>query len=336
MMNLLRFARSSRHRVKAFTLIELLVVIAIIAVLIALLLPAVQQAREAARRTQCKNNFKQLGLALHNYHETFGLFPYASANGPYTTPAHVKNHSGYVMLLPYIDQGPLYNTVNFSAPMGNNLGATWGPVGGAVLAAGGTPASNSAVGSVKINALLCPSDSGPQSIVGDGNYGCVSGVLAYMTTYGFSSSSPNAGAYWQNENRVARGFFGENSNTSMRDISDGSSNSVAMVETTLSVADGHVMAWSCRAYAGSSIDFAGLSSGARRINDWGCCSWTSPPYSTNQVGQLGEWGSPGSMHTGGLQVLLGDGAVRFISENIDATTRSRLGYIADGNPVGEF
>ena len=330
------FAKSSPRRSKAFTLIELLVVIAIIAVLIALLLPAVQQAREAARRTQCKNNFKQLGLALHNYHDTFSVFPYASANGPYSTPANVKNHSGYVLLLPYLDQSPLYNTVNFSLPMGDNLGATWGPVSGAVLTPGPTPASNSAVGSNKIAAFLCPSDSGKQSIIGDGNYGCAVGVLAYMTTYGFSSTMPNANVYWSSEGQYTRGMFGENSNTSMRDISDGTSNTVAMAETTLNVADGHTPAWSCRAYAGSAIDFATLSSGARKINDWGCCAWTTPPYATNQVGQLGEWGSPGSMHTGGMQVLLGDGSVRFISENLDGTTRRRLGLIADGEQVGEF
>jgi len=336
MRDLFRLAGITRRRRKAFTLIELLVVIAIIGVLVALLLPAVQQAREAARRSQCKNNFKQLGLALHNYHDQFGMFPWATANGPYSTPSHVKNHSGYVMLLPFLDQAPIYNTINHSAPMGSNLGATWGPVSGAVLATGGVPAANAAAGSNKLNVLLCPSDNGPQSIVGDGNYGCVPGVLAYMTTYGFSSTSPNAWGYWKDENMYARGFFGENSNCSVRDIADGTSNTVAMVETTLKVADGHVMAWSCRAYAGSSIDFAALSGGARKINDWGCCAWTSPAYGTNQVGQLGEWGSPGSLHTGGMQVLLGDGGVRFISENIDATTRRRLGYIADGNPVGEF
>ncbi|WP_373653248.1 MULTISPECIES: DUF1559 domain-containing protein [unclassified Schlesneria] len=329
-------ANISRRRSKAFTLIELLVVIAIIAVLIALLLPAVQQAREAARRTQCKNNFKQLGLALHNYHDTFSVFPYATANGPYSTPANVKNHTGYVLLLPYIDQSPLYNQVNFSLPMGDNLGATWSPVSGAALTPGPAPTTNTAIGTNKIAAFLCPSDNGKETVVGDGNYGCAVGVIAYLTTYGFSTTSPNAWGYWSNENQYARGMFGENSNSNIRDVSDGTSNTVAMVETTLNVADGHTPAWSCRAYAGSSIDFANLSGGARKINDWECCAWTSPPFNSRQVGRLGEWGSPGSLHTGGLQVLLTDGSVRFISENLDATTRQRLGLIADGNPLGEF
>src|SRR5689334_25410189 len=110
-------------RRRAFTLIELLVVIAIIAVLIALLLPAVQQAREAARRTQCKNNLKQIGLALHNYHDTFRLFPpgYVDRNGnPNLTPDNDLGPGwGWAaFLLPYIDQSPLYSPINFNVGVG--------------------------------------------------------------------------------------------------------------------------------------------------------------------------------------------------------------------------
>src|SRR5215471_15422897 len=105
--------RSSRFwEYTGFTLIELLVVIAIIAVLIALLLPAVQQAREAARRTQCKNNLKQIGLALHNYHDTFNtLMPLAFGDGG-VAGAVRPTWAWSVMMLPYIDQGPLYNSLN--------------------------------------------------------------------------------------------------------------------------------------------------------------------------------------------------------------------------------
>src|SRR6478609_4093851 len=104
---------NARHRTRGFTLIELLVVIAIIAILIALLLPAVQQAREAARRTQCKNNLKQIGLALHNYHDTFLCLPHrqGGTNGPDPTQNNRDETGGTVFLLPYIDQAPLYNQI---------------------------------------------------------------------------------------------------------------------------------------------------------------------------------------------------------------------------------
>src|SRR5229473_2794748 len=120
-------ARSSfaaaRRRI-GFTLIELLVVIAIIAVLVALLLPAVQQAREAARRSQCKNNLKQIGIALHNYHDTMNVFPPALISSGRCSPTTnavecalyrpVLNTTGFVLLLPYLDQGPMYNAYNFN------------------------------------------------------------------------------------------------------------------------------------------------------------------------------------------------------------------------------
>ncbi|NOX55774.1 MAG: DUF1559 domain-containing protein, partial [Planctomycetes bacterium] len=108
---------SKRFRFRrGFTLIELLVVIAIIAILIALLLPAVQQAREAARRTQCRNNLKQIGLALHNYHDVYGVFPPALINsgrqGDRNTNGPVLNATAWIMLLPYVDQAPLYEQYN--------------------------------------------------------------------------------------------------------------------------------------------------------------------------------------------------------------------------------
>ena len=103
---------------RGFTLIELLVVIAIIAILIALLLPAVQQAREAARRTQCKNNLKQIGLAMHNYHDTFLKFPSGgSGNSQYW------GHSQWVSILPFADQAPLYNQWNFNQPSEGDIGS---------------------------------------------------------------------------------------------------------------------------------------------------------------------------------------------------------------------
>ncbi|MFM7869824.1 MAG: DUF1559 domain-containing protein, partial [Planctomycetaceae bacterium] len=134
-----------------FTLIELLVVIAIIAILIALLLPAVQQAREAARRTQCKNNLKQIGLALHNYHDTHGRFPptqimvaYMGANNTNPQP---RNHTWVSLVLPYLEQATLYSSINFSAAM--HLNGVY-----QTLSTGETIVSR------KLPVLQCPSDPG--------------------------------------------------------------------------------------------------------------------------------------------------------------------------------
>jgi prepilin-type N-terminal cleavage/methylation domain-containing protein len=333
-----RLPRRSGPRFWGFTLIELLVVIAIIAVLIALLLPAVQQAREAARRTQCKNNLKQIGLALHNYHEQAGMFPYANDAAASTVNSNaaafpaIKNQTGWVLLLPLMDQAPLYNSLNLNAAMGG-----WLNGGSKPLAGGGVATVNGAASNVKLNGLLCPSDSGKQTFPSfDGNYGCVAGVPAYKSTYGFSAPGQPS-TLWTNMSQTTRPMFGPESNTSMRDLSDGSSNTVAIVETTLNVQDGYTGSWACSQHVGNGIDFANLN-GQRKINDWGCCGWgPGTPWSINNPpGTLGEWGTPGSTHTGGMHALLGDGSVRFISENIDSATRQRLGYIGDGNTVGDF
>lgn len=320
--------RKSRH---GFTLIELLVVIAIIAVLIALLLPAVQQAREAARRSQCKNNLKQVGLALHNYHEAQGVFPYATANTGQCFTASgdlVTNHTGWLMLLPYIDQAPLYNQFNFNMATGiRNTG------GGTLLGGATSPANtNLALSTNVLKALLCPSDNGSPTYPGaDVNYGC--GVAnSARTSYGFSVSEGNGCTRWMNEGITTKSLFGLNSRSNIRDVTDGTSNTVAVVETTLEVDDGRTESWACSSHVGMGINL----NAARGINNFRCCSWRSPANAQYQYGRNGEWGEPGSLHTGGIHVLMADGAVRFISENIDTTTRTYLAKISDGNPVGDF
>ena len=147
-----RFRRS-----RGFTLIELLVVIAIIAVLIALLLPAVQQAREAARRTQCRNNLKQIGLALHNYLSTHTVFPFGKG-APYVGAAGYARWSQHAMILPYIDQAPLYNSIDFNNPPG-----TPGMAGViAFMPAFVSPsAANMVASQTVIPGFMCPTDLGP-------------------------------------------------------------------------------------------------------------------------------------------------------------------------------
>ena len=321
-----------RHR--GFTLIELLVVIAIIAVLIALLLPAVQQAREAARRSQCKNNLKQIGLALHNYHETYTLFPYGTANTSSNSgdappaPVPILNHTGWLMLLPYLDQAPLYNQFNFNWATGIRN------VNGGTISGGTSATTNTNLNLSKtiLAALICPSDSGPKVYApADANYGC--GVAnSARSSYGFSVARYNGGGLWTNEAQNARRLFGVNSNSRIRDVTDGTSNTVAVIETTLDVDDGETQSWACSSHMGQGI-YLSMSVG---INNFTCCYWRNPANAQYQMGRNGTYSSPGSLHTGGIQILMADGSVRFLSENVSTNTRNYLSTIADGQVLGEF
>jgi prepilin-type N-terminal cleavage/methylation domain-containing protein/prepilin-type processing-associated H-X9-DG protein len=326
-----------------FTLIELLVVIAIIAVLIALLLPAVQQAREAARRTQCRNNLKQIGLALHNYHDTHNIFPYSTMNdGSLTSTAAAAtavrntlgarglNHRGWSQLLPYFDQAPLYSQINFSEPAGS-FNTPW------TFSSDPFDNGNARAVSRSLPALLCPSDMGDPFYRGTGIHYMISaqaqsnGLFGAKTSYDFNedrySSNQN---FYDALNRLTRRMFGINNSARIRDIADGTSNAVAVSEATLDIRNGVQNTWGYSKWVGNGIDF-GYANG---INWWPCCAW-SPPM-TSIPGRLSDWGTPGSTHTGGCHALMGDGSVRFFSENLDRLTQQRLAMIADGNPVGDF
>jgi prepilin-type N-terminal cleavage/methylation domain-containing protein len=332
------------HRL-GFTLIELLVVIAIIAVLVALLLPAVQQAREAARRSQCKNNLKQIGLALHNYHEQFNILPYATgASGGGSVPvmaSGVKNATGWLSLLPNIDQGPLFNQYNFNGASGGWL------KNGGTLAGGGVPAVNDLAAGNLIPGFICPSDNGPRFngpyTPASPYYGCGPTTQSAKTNYGFSVLSAQAGTIWAQEDlrptwwARSRAMFGEDSNSNFKDASDGLTNTVMVVETCLDVYDGVTQSWACDQHVGAGIAFAYPPNQPQTINNWQCCYWNPPQgNNSNIAGKLGEWGSPGSVHTGGMHVCLGDGSVRFVSQNINTLIQQNLSRIADGNPVGNF
>lgn len=302
-------------RKRGFTLIELLVVIAIIAVLIALLLPAVQQAREAARRSQCKNNIKQMGLALHNYHDTVTYFPYGEMFGVGQAPgAAAMNQNGLVMLLPYIDQAPLYNTLNFSAPFGKyNSGSA------PVVTVGPT---NLAAKAIKIPVFLCPSDSGAQFISDDADYyGCGASGNSYKTSYHLSVNATHLQGVWTNIARASRPAFGGNSKSSIRDITDGTSNTVLVCETALECSSGRISPWACVQHAGTGVN---LASGV--INKFLPGTMTLVNYSQNAS----------SAHVGGCHALLGDGSVRFLSASTNSQILTWLAYIGDNNVIGEF
>ena len=335
--------RRSRH---AFTLIELLVVIAIIAVLIALLLPAVQQAREAARRTQCKNNLKQIGLALHNYHDTFKLFPASSFSlgingleympGPLlggSTPAtpRYRNVNGLVMLLPYLDQAPMYNRWSM------NDAGSWSYVYGLHSPAQmqGDPNVNAPISKMKLDVFTCPSDNGPDMYPSINQYYSISSTEAggFKTSYDFSVHHNeyyynHIWHYYKQYGRTEVPMFGADSNSQIRDASDGTSNSVVFYEQCFDKYNGVAGAWAYRCHVNIGID-GGSWYG---INRW---DYYNIP-GTAIPGRLGQWATPGSLHTGGCHALLGDGAVRFLSQNTDLQTLNRLHKIMDGQPVGEF
>ena len=320
-----------RHSRRGFTLIELLVVIAIIAVLIALLLPAVQQAREAARRTQCKNNLKQLGLAMHNYHDTFLVFPpgqfqpLAKDHGNTSTTFLVltsfsgasTNRSCWMQrILPYIDQAPLFNTF---APMMS------GPAGYAA----NWPGANTI-----LPALMCPTDpSGPKNATASGlanqgfsgNYS----VCAGSTTFGVDGGGDKL-----------NGMFFCYSRTSIRDATDGTSNTLLAGEILLAKdidPSGHdVRGRYYNTFSGNNF-FSSYLPPNTTVGDRTDTSNFCNPGPKRPCATSGEYVLYSrSEHTGGAQIVLVDGSVRFFSENIDKTTFQSLGSRAGGEVVGEF
>jgi prepilin-type N-terminal cleavage/methylation domain-containing protein len=292
----------SRPRVSAgFTLVELLVVIAIIGILVALLLPAVQAARESARRMSCSNNLKQIGLAFHNYHDTYKVFPNSDAGGSITKA------SAFTAVLPYLEQGSAYDLYDFS--LGNS-----DPV-------------NQAVVSQRVEAYLCPSASlrRPVPIAGCDANDRAPGTYAVCIGSGFpwgtsASGQPHNGAIVNTGSGI----------TGFRDILDGTSTTFLAGES----------AWNIKDYLFTS----GPCSGQVR---WGFTYWSSPyPLATAFTTQ-----APFNPDSGGSAVLsrfrsdhaagmvgfvFCDGAVRFLSENINQTTLDALGTRAGGEPVSEL
>ena len=200
---------------RAFTLIELLVVIAIIAVLIALLLPAVQAAREAARRVRCVNNMKQLGLAMHNYHATHGVFPpgrinsYVAGNG--------RCWGAYAQMLPQLEQQRLFDAMNFGVNPDPDYTAT-------------TAAANRTAAVTVVSALLCPADAGPPLVpVGGGLYAGHNYTWNVGSGYSVVQTPPAPGT-------PPDGVFFENSAVGLSAITDGSSQTLAVSETVRSTA----------------------------------------------------------------------------------------------------
>ncbi len=307
-----------RRSPKGFTLIELLVVIAIIAILIALLLPAVQQAREAARRSSCKNNLKQWGLSLHNYHDNYKQLPPSCVNpgsnlAPNFVPqSAIRNHTGYLYLLPFVDQGPLYDQIDFSLPTGR---AEWTSLGG-----GGY---QTVLDNVSIPIQYCPSDppyDNPHSNPAQNMY---SAQNFTRVNYGFVHESTeydaSAGQHWKRNTTTIRSAFGINQSASIRDIKDGTTNTFLMIETPQKK-DSTSYGPFLQGYTHTHF----ITPYARRINE----SYLGRGYPY-------AWGA-GSAHAGGCQALMGDGRVIFISENIDRSMLRAMESIAGNEVLGEL
>jgi len=328
---------------RAFTLVELLVVIAIIGVLVALLLPAVQSARESARRMSCSNNLKQLGLALHNYHDTFQRFPPAGLNygwcrnPPPATNAsenRILNINGFTLMLPFFEQTALAASYQNIAAASNvtigNENCCPPTTATEPLAGGGVSSANAKALGTRLKIFLCPSDmQNPlaPSTTDIYSIGYNKGNLGRgaRTSYDFSSRLAYNCKQWQlDANLPARRMFGENSTTRFADITDGASNTVAFCESTLDTDNGETTTWGYRGWV-----MVGNDIGSSTINNW---IYNNDPL-RRKVGRVGSWGWPGSLHPSGCMVCMGDGAVRFVPQNTDAVTRTNMAAMSDGLSV---
>ncbi len=286
-----------KSRTSAFTLVELLVVIAIIGILIALLLPAVQAARSAARRASCTNNLKQIGMALHNYHDTYRVFPAGSL------PSLV---SGFTAILPYIEQGNTYDLYDFGLHYSN-------------------PHNKQVVNQV-VATYLCPSMTLPREVpnVPCDETGAPSSYLLSEGTDDYMKTSDGmfplvwpASDYNSRPRRFA-------------DVTDGTSNTIACGETTYHMDDYLYSAHTCAALSGQcrwgtarwGVGYPKVSLGT-----------TLKPFNLHKSAGNGGFQS---MHPGGVNFVLGDGSVRFLAETIELDTFNALATIGGGEVVEEY
>lgn len=324
-----------------FTLVELLVVIGVIAILIVLLLPAVQAARESARKTQCGNNLRQLGTALLNYESAHGVFPPAGRNYGWCNRqpgfeheegSKTLNVSGLMLMSAFFEESSIHDRYNPNAassamdfcvrPYSKNEPLS------------GTPAevrSNAFLATQVIPMLRCPSDNGDPLQLDDIYNGVGDGVglRPAKTNYDFSVQywewRCNA---WAKTAPSLRRMFGENSNTRATQVIDGFSKTIAFGETTLDTANGSCPSWAYRGWVQVGVD------PGQGINVW-MSIWTWPPNerfknSPVTVGKVGSWAWPGSNHIGGCYFARADGSVEFFSESTSSTVLESLAAMADG------
>ena len=350
-------------RKRGFTLIELLVVIAIIAVLIALLLPAVQQAREAARRTQCKNNLKQIGLALFNYESTFSIFPMGDCTYNFGA-GEIPQATVHMYILPFLDQGNAYNANNFNMQVNGN-----------------SAASEALERTLVVPGFNCPSD--PMQRINNVAQLVTAASTNYMQCLG---SSANMAGFITTVGNPAttipatpmHGVFYRNSNTRIGDISDGTSNTALFSEIKLGPNNGNAAQSGSASLAivaaGDPNDFR-VATAPPTGTVWTGTDLLFPNASQCENRALPAWAYRGlewyrglvvatyynhtltpnarfrdciarttyqghmaarSYHIGGVHCLLADGSVRFVSDNVDAIVWNGVGTKANGETVSDF
>jgi prepilin-type N-terminal cleavage/methylation domain-containing protein/prepilin-type processing-associated H-X9-DG protein len=297
----------AHHRFAAFTLIELLVVIAIIAVLIGLLVPAVQKVRESASRTQCANNLKQIGLALHSYHDVYHAFPPAFVANPGTAPSN-NAPPGWgwgTWILPYLEQGSLYEQINPT-----KVGIPDGTLGNPDTTALGQLCQTT------ISTYRCPSEQSNVILNDQRGYHAYS---SYSATGADVSTSGNS--------LHQTGVMYQSSKTRITDIIDGTSNTLLVGERP----------YGKRAGTSGDILYGAVWTGVWTTGKDGSTMWClngSSGYTINQ-GNADKW-TFGSWHPGGAQFVFCDGAVRFLPDSMAGTNPDLLGHLVnrkDGNTV---
>lgn len=304
---------------KGFTLIELLVVIAIIATLVALLLPAVQQAREAARRITCRSNLKQLGIALHNYHDAYQRLPLGSVHEVCGTN---------VAILPYLEAANVYDMYNFNKPFNDP--------------------SNKVLKDKMPRVLICPSapEGGDQMTIHPETSGFQTSDYAYLAL-GILGTASNP--------EYQKGLFNPGQSMKFSDVTDGLSNTIMTYESAgrknywfvntqmsenFDLKFGHQDSSRCWSGPSNSFGFVPQKITLDANDPTGTGFPTTGVMTITENGQAfnntNEFARPYSFHPGGIQVLLADGSVHFLNESMDVATVQNMGGISDGKVVGAF